>query len=227
MLIYLGLILATGAFPNIEQRHECLRHLLEPIGKNFDVLLLDTQRMNIHDTGVRERLIVLLDELTGVAQGISGQTFPFIYQLMRDRFHYLPNLMLLWRNYLDIQCAILKVFIEMATIQMTTSNAAEMARDFYEVCNLIMKTYLEQQKDRLEKTYSEDEEEPEDILMVIELFKKLTIQYIFEPGEQGTKAKLKINGNFVFYRTSDDNESRFAYFDVTDAKNVSDSTTLP
>lgn len=179
--VYKGLIMATAAFTNVEQRQDCLRHLLEPIGKNFDLMLVDGQRLP-HDTLTREKLMVVLDELTGVAQGISSQTFPFIYQLMRERFHHLPDMMLLWRNYLDIQCAILKVLIEMATIQMTTSNAVEMARDFYEVCLRAMRTYLEQQGQRLEKIYSEEEEQPDDVLMFVELFKKLTIQYIFEPA---------------------------------------------
>lgn len=180
--------MATAAFTNVETRQDCLRHLLEPIGKNFDSMLIDGQRQP-HDTGVRERLVVLLDEMTGVAQGVSGQTFPFIYQLMRERFHQLPNMMTLWRNYLDIQCAILKVFIEMATIQMTNSNATDMARDFYEVCLRAMRTYMEQQGQRLEKIYSEIEEQPDDVLMIVELFKKLTIQYIFEPaGKKNEKS---------------------------------------
>jgi hypothetical protein len=179
--VYKGLIMATAAFTNVEQRQDCLRHLLEPIGKNFDSMLNNGQRLP-HDTNVRESLLVVLDELTGVAQGISGQTFPFIYQLMRERFHLLPNIMMLWRNYIDIQCAVLKVLIEMATIQMTTSNALEMARDFYEVCLRVMKVYLEQQGQRLEKIYSEEEDQPDDVLMFVELFKKLTIQYIFEPA---------------------------------------------
>lgn len=39
---------------------------------------------------------------------------------------------------------------------------------------------MEQQSQRLEKIYNEDEEQPEDVLMIVELFKKLTIQYVFE-----------------------------------------------
>lgn len=179
--VYKGLVMATAAFTNVEQRQDCLRHLLEPIGVGFDSMLMDGQRAP-HDTNIRERLMVVLDEMTGVAQGINGQTFSFVYQLMRDRFHHLPDMMLLWRNYLDIQCAILKVLIEMATIQMTTSSAVEMARDFYEVCLQAMRCYMEQQGQRLEKIYSDEEEQPDDVLMVVELFKKLTIQYIFEPA---------------------------------------------
>lgn len=181
--VYKGLVMATAAFTNVERRQDCLRHLLEPIKNGFDGVVVDGQR-NPHDTAVRERLIVVLDEMTGVAQGINGQTFPYVYQLMRDRYQRLPDMMSLWRNYLDIQCAILKVLIEMATIQMTTSNAVEMARDFYEVCLRAMRCYMEQQGQRLEKIYSEEEEQPEDVLMIVELFKKLTIQYIFEPAGQ-------------------------------------------
>ena len=179
--VYKGLVMATAAFTNIEQRQDCLRHLLEPVGVGFDAILLDGQRMP-HDTAVRDRLVVVLDEMTGVAQGINGQTFPYVYQLMRDRFQRLPDMMSLWRNYIDIQCAILKVLIEMATIQMTTSNAVEMARDFYEVCLRAMRCYMEQQGQRLEKIYNDEEEQPDDVLMIVELFKKLTIQYIFEPA---------------------------------------------
>lgn len=179
--VYKGLIMASAAFTNIEQRNECLLHLLEPIGKNFDLVLGERFRLP-HDTSTRERLLVLLDEMTGVAQGISAQTFPFIYQLMRERLQLLPEMMLIWRNYLEIQCAILKVLVEMATIQMTASNSLEMARDFYEVCLRSMKTYIEQQGQRLEKIYNEEEEQPDDVLMIVELFKKLTIQYIFEPA---------------------------------------------
>lgn len=179
--VYKGLIMATAAFTNIEQRQDCLRHVLEPIGNGFDGVVMDGQQ-NPHDSSVRERLVVVLDEMTGVAQGINGQTFPYVYQLMRERFQRLPDMMSLWRNYLDIQCAILKVLIEMATIQMTTSNALEMARDFYEVCLRAMRCYMEQQGQRLEKVYSEEEEQPDDVLMIVDLFKKLTIQYIFEPA---------------------------------------------
>jgi hypothetical protein len=68
----------------------------------------------------------------------------------------------------------------MATIQMATSGATEFSRDFYEVCLAAMRCFLEQQAQRLEKTYGEDEEQPEDVLMIVELFKKLTIQYVFE-----------------------------------------------
>ena len=121
---------------------------------------------------------------------MSGQTFPFIYHLMRERFHQLPDMLLLWRNYIDIQCAVLKVLIEMATIQMSTSSATEMAHDFYEVCLKSMKTFLEHQGQRLEKNFVEDEEQPDDVLMFVELFKKLTIQYIFEPA--GKKLDLKM-----------------------------------
>lgn len=179
--VYKGLVMATAAFTSVEQRQECLRQLLEPIGVGFDKVLHDGQQQP-HDTRVREHLKVVLDEMTGVAQGINGQTFPYVYQLMRDRFQRLPDMMLLWRNYLDIQCAILKVLIEMATIQMTSSNAVDMARDFYEVCLRAIRTYMEQQNQRLDKVYSEEEEMPEDVLMIVELFKKLTIQYIFEPA---------------------------------------------
>lgn len=179
--VYKGLVMATAAFTNLEQKQECIRHLLEPVGTGFDAIWLDGQRMP-HDTAIRDRLIVVLDEMTGVAQGMNGTTFRYVYQLMRDRFQRLPDMMLLWRNYTDIQCAILKVLIEMATIQMTTSNAVDMARDFYEVCLRAMRCYMEQQGQRLEKIYNEDEEQPDDVLMIVELFKKLTIQYIFEPA---------------------------------------------
>lgn len=186
--VYKGLVMATAAFTNIEQRQECLRHLLEPIGAGFDAVLAECS--SPHETPVRERMLVVLDEMTGVAQGINGQTFPFVYQLMRERFHRLPEMMSLWRNYLDIQCAILKVLIEMATIQMTTSSAVEMARDFYEVCLNAMRCYMEHQGQRLEKIYSDEEEQPEDVLMLVELFKKLTIQYIFEPADSTVVTSL-------------------------------------
>ena len=177
-----GLIMATAAFSNADQRKECLQHLLTPIGSGFDAVLLEGQRAP-HETSVRERLLTVLDEITGVAQGINGQTFPFMYQLFRERFHHLPDVMHLWRNYLDIQCAVLKVLIEMATIQMgNTSSGRDMVRDFYEVCLRAMRVYMEQQGQRLEKVYGEEEDQPDDVLMVCELFKKLTIQYIFEPA---------------------------------------------
>jgi hypothetical protein len=179
--VYKGLIMATAAFTNVEQRQECLRNLLETIGNGFDSILMEGQR-SPHDSNVRERLIILLDELTGVAQGINGQTFPFVYQIMRDRYQRLPEMMSFWRNYIEIQCAILNFLIEMATIQMTTSNAVDMARDFYCVCLMAMRIYMEQQNQRLDKAYSDEEEQPEDVLMIVELFKKLTIQYIFEPA---------------------------------------------
>lgn len=180
--------MATAAFTYVEQRQECFRHLLEPIGAGFDAVLAECS--SPHETPVRERMLVVLDEMTGVAQGIDGQTFPFVYQLMRERFHRLPEMMSLWRNYLDIQCAILKVLIEMATIQMTTSSAVEMARDFYEVCLNAMRCYMEHQGQRLEKIYSDEEEQPEDVLMLVELFKKLTIQYIFEPADSTVVTSL-------------------------------------
>lgn len=47
---------------------------------------------------------------------------------------------------------------------------------------------MEQQSQRLEKIYNEDEEQPEDVLMIVELFKKLTIQYVFE--QHGKKSAL-------------------------------------
>lgn len=70
----------------------------------------------------------------------------------------------------------------MATVQMCNSSCIEMARDFYEVCLRSMRVYMEQQNQRLEKIYSDEEEQPDDVLMIVELFKKLTIQYIFEPA---------------------------------------------
>lgn len=176
--VYKGLIMATAAFQNVEQRQECLRHLLEPIGARFDVIFGDRQL--VHDTALREKILVVLDEMTGVAQGINGSTFPYVYSLMRERFRLLPEIMLVWRNYLDINCAVFKVLIEMATIQMATSGATEFSRDFYEVCLGAMRCYMEQQAQRLEKIYGEDEEQPEDVLLIVELFKKLTIQYVFE-----------------------------------------------
>jgi hypothetical protein len=106
--VYKGLIMATAAFQNVEQRQECLRHLLEPIGARFDAIFIEGRQM-VHDTGVREKIIVVLDELTGVAQGINGSTFPFVYQCMRERFRALPEIMTVWRNYLDIICACFKV----------------------------------------------------------------------------------------------------------------------
>lgn len=177
--VYKGLIMATAAFQNIEQRQECLRHLLEPIGARFDSVFADGQRV-IHETATREKILIVLEELTGVAQGINGSTFPFVYQFMRERFHRLPDIMLIWRNYLDITCAVMKVLIEMTTIQVVTSGAVELSRDFYEVCFRAMRCYMEQQGQRIEKIYGEDEEQPEDILIFVELFKKLTIQYVFE-----------------------------------------------
>lgn len=196
--VYKGLVMATAAFTNIEQRQDCLHHLLEPVGIGFDRVLREGQQLP-HDTTVREQLVVVLDEMTGVAQGINGQTFPYVYQLMRDRYQRLPDMMLIWRNYIDIQCAILKCLIEMATIQMTTSNAVEMARDFYEVCLRSMRTYMEQQGQRLDKIYGEEEDQPDDVLMVIELFKKLTIQYIFEPaGESASKVPMLFNLRYLF-----------------------------
>lgn len=177
--VYKGLIMATAAFPSIEQRQECLRHLLEPIGQRFDSIFMEGRQM-VHDTGVREKILVVLDELTGVAQGSNGSTFPFVYQIMRERFRHLPEIMLVWRNYLDIVCAVFKVLIEMATIQMATSGATEFSRDFYEVCLAAMRCFMENQSQRLEKVYGDDEEQPEDVLMIVELFKKLTIQYVFE-----------------------------------------------
>lgn len=185
-----GLIMASNAFTNIEQRQECLRHLIEPIGNGFDAVVMEAQQ-SPHDTAVRERLKVVLDEMTGVAQGINGQTFPLVYSLLRDRFNKLPDMMMLWRNYLDIQCAILNVLIEMATVQMATNaNAAEMARNFYDVCLRAMRCYIEQQTQRLDKIYSDEEEQPEDVLLIVELFKKLTIQYIFEPAGEFFKKFL-------------------------------------
>lgn len=93
--------------------------------------------------------------------------------------------MLIWRNYLDIICAVFKVLIEMATIQMATSGATELSRDFYEVCLAAMRIWLQSQ--RLEKIYGDDEEQPEDVLMIVELFKKLTIQYVFEQHGESKK----------------------------------------
>lgn len=226
--VYKGLIMATAAFTNIETRQGCLRHLLEPIGNGFDGVLMDGQQQP-HDTSVRERLVVVLDEMTGVAQGINGQTFPFVYQLMRERFQRLPDMMLLWRNYLDLQCAILKVLIEMATIQMTTSNAVEMARDFYDVCLRAMRCYMEQQGQRLEKMYSEEEEQPEDVLMIVELFKKLTIQYIFEPAGENIIICLSLAPQlkkFYFHRAIGCYWPRDSNFIQPHAKNVSNSATL-
>lgn len=179
--VYKGLIMATAAFQNIEQRQECLRHLLEPIGHRFDSVFAEGQRM-IHETATREKIMIVLEELTGVAQGINGNTFPYVYQAMRERFHRLPDMMLVWRNYLDINVAVMKVLIEMTTIQVVTSGAVELSRDFYEVCYRAMKNYMEQQGQRIEKIYGEDEEQPDDILTFVELFKKLTIQYVFEQG---------------------------------------------
>lgn len=163
-----------------------------------------------------------------MAQGISGQTFPFIYHLMRERFHQLPDMLLLWRNYIDIQCAVLKVLIEMATIQMSTSSATELAHDFYEVCLQSMKTFLEHQGQRLEKIFVEDEEQPDDVLMFVELFKKLTIQYIFEPaGEKRDLLMILKIYNWIFCRAFDGNEIGDSHFIFVDAKNVSDSSTIP
>lgn len=197
--VYKGLVMATAAFTNVDQRQECLRHLLEPVGVGFDNILREGQQLP-HDTAVRERLIVVLDEMTGVAQGINGQTFPYVYQLMRDRYQRLPDMMLIWRNYIDIQCSVLKCLIEMATIQMTTSNAAAMARDFYEVCLRAMQCFLDQQGQRLEKNYGEEEDQPDDVLMVVELFKKLTIQYIFEQtGELNSKFLILSNTKTRFF----------------------------
>lgn len=190
--VYKGLIMATAAFQNIEQRQECLRHLLEPIGMRFDAIFIEGRGM-VHDTNVREKILVVLDEMTGVAQGINGSTFPFVYQLMRERFRHLPEIMLIWRNYLDIVCAVFKVLIEMATIQMATSGATEFSRDFYEVCLAAMRCYMEQQGQRLEKIYGEDEEQPEDVLMIVELFKKLTIQYVFETHDHSIVANLGVS----------------------------------
>lgn len=136
--VYKGLIMATAAFTNTEQRQECLRHLLEPIGVRFDSIFIEGRQM-VHDTGVREKILIVLDEMTGVAQGINGSTFPFVYQMMRERFRHLPDIMLIWRNYLDITCAVFKVLIEMATIQMATSGATEFSRDFYDVCLTAMR----------------------------------------------------------------------------------------
>lgn len=189
--VYKGLIMATAAFQNIEQRQECLRHLLEPIGMRFDSVMAEGLRL-VHDTQVREKIMIVLDELRGVAQGINGSTFPFVYQMMRERFHRLPDIMLAWRNYLDINCAVMRVLIEMTTIQVVTSGAYELSRDFYEVCFRAMRCYMEQQGQRIEKIYGDDEEQPDDILIFIELFKKLTIQYVFEQaGEFVKEFKLK------------------------------------
>lgn len=106
--VYKGLIMATAAFTNVEQRQECLSHLLEPIQTSFDKMLMDGIQLP-HDTLIRNRLMVVLDEMTGVAQGINSQTFAYFWQVMHVRFHRLPDMMVLWRNYSDIQCAILKV----------------------------------------------------------------------------------------------------------------------
>jgi hypothetical protein len=179
--VYKGLVMATAAFQNVEQKNECLRHLLEPIGTRFDTVMIEGSR-NVHDTVVREKILIVMDEMTGVAQGINGSTFPFAYQLLRERFHRLPDVMAMWRNYLDITCSIMKVFIEMTTIQMVTSGATELSRDFYEICLRIMRCYMENQGQRLEKIYGEDEEQPDDVLVFVELFKKLTIQYVFDQG---------------------------------------------
>lgn len=112
---------------------------------------------------------------------------------MRERFRLLPEIMLIWRNYLDITCAVFKVLIEMATIQMATSSATEFSRDFYDVCLTAMRCYMEQQSQRLEKIYGEDEEQPEDVLMIVELFKKLTIQYVFEQHDHSIVANLGVS----------------------------------
>jgi hypothetical protein len=177
--VYKGLLMATAAFQGADQRHECLRHLLEPIGVRFDAVFGEAQRLQ-HDTSVREKVLVVLDEMTGVAQGINGSTFPYVYQTMRERFHRLPEIMLLFRNYLDVNVGVMKVLIEMTTIQVATSGAAELSRDFYEVCFRAMRCYMEQQGQRIEKIYGDDEEQPDDVLIFVELFKKLTIQYVFE-----------------------------------------------
>lgn len=62
--VYKGLIMATAAFQNIEQRQECLRHLLEPIGMRFDAICIEGRAM-VHDTAVREKILIVLDEMTG------------------------------------------------------------------------------------------------------------------------------------------------------------------
>lgn len=84
-----------------------------------------------------------------------------------------------------------KVLIELATVQMTTSSVVEM-QDFYEVCLKAMQCFLEQQTQRLDKSYSDEENQPEDVLMIVELFKKLTIQYIFEPAGRKFSQILQI-----------------------------------
>ncbi|KAG5668925.1 hypothetical protein PVAND_016835 [Polypedilum vanderplanki] len=189
--VYKGLIMATAAFQNVDQRQECLRHLLEPIGARFDSVCAEASRLH-HETHVREKVLVVLDEMTGVAQGINGSTFPFVYQTMRERFHRLPDIMLLFRNYLDINVAVMKVLIEMTTIQVATSGAVDLSRDFYEVCFRAMRCYMEQQGQRIEKIYGDDEEQPDDVLIFVELFKKLTIQYVFEQAEHSVVANLGI-----------------------------------
>lgn len=225
--VYKGLIMATAAFQNTEQRQECLRHLLEPIGIRFDAIFLEGRQM-VHDTGVREKILVILDEMTGVAQGINGSTFPFVYQLMRERYRCLPEIMLIWRNYLDIICAVFKVLIEMATIQMATSGASEFSRDFYDVCLAAMRCYMEQQSQRLEKIYGDDEEMPEDVLLIVELFKKLTIQYVFEQhGKKFTKFIKDCKAiRAKFFRSLDRSKSRCFNSYQPNAKNVPDFATI-
>ena len=54
--VYKGLIMATAAFQNVEQRREVLRHLVEPIGLRFDAIFVEGRQM-VHDTGVREKIL--------------------------------------------------------------------------------------------------------------------------------------------------------------------------
>lgn len=189
--VFKGLVMASAAFSNIEQKQNCLRHILMPIGEGFEAIRSAAGRH--HETAVREKLLATLDEMTGIAQGTNVSTFEFVYQQLREHFHTLVELMCVYQNYLDIQCAILKVLIEMASTPMATSTAQSYCRDFYDVCIRCMRTFLERQSSRLAKTYADDEEQPDDVLMVIELFKKVTIQYILEPSGKLLRDKTNLN----------------------------------
>ena len=184
--VYKGLVLAANAFKEPDQKYACLNHILAPINLNFQglkQLLSETGTSCYQNTDVRMKVLGMLDEISGVASGANITNIEYIFGEFQGIFQHLSQIMGLYHNYIDITNASLRILIELAAVSMAGTISPEINREFYSYCFDCFRVYFQHNQTRIEKDFLDDEEDsPDDIGLIIELLKKLTLNYMLQPN---------------------------------------------
>lgn len=185
-IVYKGLVLASNVFKEEHMRSLCLDHILAPITAQYEMIakiLAERGTVIYQETELKNNILTLLEEMTGVVEGSNAYTYEYIYKSLYKIYSQLPYIMDLYHNYQEVTVAILKLLIESASISYIASeNKKEILKNFNECCTNCLKMYFKHINGRNFKDLDENDS-PDDIESIITLLRKIVLKNILQPRE--------------------------------------------